>query len=52
MKTRTPYRQMPWLILAGIVVLFVSLFATIPANAKPPCRRQKNTACPVMAIPH
>ncbi len=35
MTTRTFYRQAPWLILAGLIVLLASLFATFPANAKP-----------------
>ena len=35
MTMRTLYRQAPWLMLAGAIVLLASLFAALPAHATP-----------------
>jgi len=39
---RNFYRQVPWLVLAGVIVLLASLSVTFPANAKPPAQKTEN----------
>ncbi len=36
MTTRNLYRQAPWLVIAGLIVLLVSMFVAFPVEAKPP----------------
>ncbi len=38
MTTRNFYRQAPWLVFAGVIVLLASFIVTFPANAKPPAQ--------------
>ena len=38
MTMRNLHRQAPWLALAGMIVMLVSLFMVLPANARPPAQ--------------